>query len=638
VSVPPPDDRPAFGWWPSPVSAEDVALAATTFDAVQMTHDGTVYWVENRPADGRDVIVGWSETKGQRVVSPAGTDVGSRVNAYGGGAYLAEPDAVWYCNAADERIYRCQQGEQAAPVVPPAAVPGTAGYADLRGLPDRRRLVCVRELREDRDVTHDLVAIPSSGGQPRVLHSGWDFYAAPRPSPDGRHLAWTTWSNPLMPWDGSWLWVAELDEGGDRLAGPPQHVAGGQTESAVQPQWSPDGVLHFVSDRSGWWNLYRWGHQVETVLIAEAEMSAAPWEFGYVTYAFLHDGSIAALLQTGPTTRLGLLPAEGALDPIPLPYTSIKPYLATDGRRIALIGASPTQLPTVALVDPASGGVRELAGGIRAEQQLATVSAYAPDPVRFGYPTRDGATAHGIYYPPTNPQVTASSSAPPLIVRAHPGPTANTTLRLDPAVVFFTSRGFAVADVDYRGSTGYGRAYRQALHGRWGEMDAQDCADAVDHLAAVGHADPQRAVITGASAGGYTALRALATTDVFRAATARSAIVDPAAWRQTAPAFQRHHADALVGPWPATAEIYRERSPLAHPDRISRPVLLIHGEDDPMAPASHARALVDALSAQDIPVTARFYAREGHAIRSPDHAADALHAELDHYRQALGLR
>jgi dipeptidyl aminopeptidase/acylaminoacyl peptidase len=345
--------------------------------------------------------------------------------------------------------------------------------------------------------------------------------------------------------------------------------------------------------------------------------------------------SIAVLLQTGPVTGLGVVRADGTLKPVPLPYTSIKPYLATDGREVALIGASPHQPPTVALVDPASGDVRELAGGFAAQPQLDAVREHAPDPVPFTFPTRDGAVAHGIYYPPTNPQVTASPAAPPLIVRAHPGPTASTALRLDPSVVFFTSRGFAVADIDYRGSTGYGRAYRQALHGRWGELDAQDCAAAVDHLAAAGHADPGRAVITGASAGGYTALRALATTGAFRAATARSAIIDPVAWRQAVPTFQRHHADSLIGSWPATASAYRERSLLELPDRITGPVLLIHGEDDPVAPVGQARALAAALTAHGRPVTVRFYPGEGHAIRRPEHAADALEAELAHYRTAL---
>jgi dipeptidyl aminopeptidase/acylaminoacyl peptidase len=442
-----------------------------------------------------------------------------------------------------------------------------------------------------------------------------------------------------MPWDGSWLWVAWLDERGGRLASPPQHVAGGPAESATQPQWSPDGVLHFISDRPGWQSLFRWRHgQVEAVLRAEADLGAAPWEFGYATYAFLRHGEIAVLAQSGPATELCVLRADGALTSVRLPYTSIKPYLATDGRKLALIGASPRQPPTLALVDPASGQARELAGGIRGQPWLAVVSEHAPGPARFSFPTRDGALAHGLYHPPaTPPPAGAPAGRPPLIVRAHPGPTANTALRLDPAVVFFTSRGFAVADIDYRGSTGYGRAYRQALRGRWGELDAHDCADAVAHLAATGHADPGRAVITGASAGGYTALRALAATSAFQAATARSAIIDPAAWRQAAPAFQRCHADALIGPWPAAAHACRQRCPLARPDQITRPVLLLHGEEDPVAPASHVRALAAALTAQGTPATARIYPGEGHSIRRPEHAIDALRAELDHYRHALGL-
>jgi len=622
---------------PAPVPAERAAAASTTFDELRFA-DGRLLWLEGRPNEnGRSVLVEWTLSGGRRDAVPGWADVGSALYGYGGGSYAVAGGAVWFCHA-DGRIWRSAGGEPPAPVTPPAAGDPPVSYADLWPAPGAGdRLLCVREHDSGGEGWSDIVVVDADmpGQQPRRLTGGWDFHAHPRPDPDGRRLAWLTWSDPLLPWDGTWLWTADLASSGTGFElGTPTLIAGGPGESVLQPTWAPDGHLYFLSDRSGWWNLYRHhDDKVEAVLLTDAEMAAAPWELGYATYAFLPAGRIAVVLQNGPSHRLTIHdPATGTVTEQALPYTSIKPYLSAHGDLIALIGANPTQAPTVALIDTTTGHVQELAVPLplAPADQLST-----PDSINI--PTRDGSTAHGLYYPPTDARATEPRRPPPVIIRPHPGPTANTTLRLDPAVQFFTSHGYAVLDLDYRGSTGYGRAYRQALNGQWGILDVTDCIDAADHLTTTALADPARVYISGASAGGYTTLRALATTTLFTAGTARSAIADPTTWRNTVPRFQRHHTTDLIGPWPDAADHYRTRSALHDPDHLSAPLLLLHGQRDRIAPARPIRDVATRLDTVGKPATLITYPDEGHTFRREANIADALHAELAHY-EATGSR
>ncbi|GAA2096263.1 S9 family peptidase [Actinomadura alba] len=602
------------------IPAELVARVSTTYDAVQMIGD-TVFWIESRP-DGRDVLVQRAPDQGVREAVPADMDVASYVHEYGGGAYLTAGDSVWFCNADDQRIYRLTAEAKPVPVTAEPDSPGTHRYADLRLTPDRSLLICVRERHEVGGVVNELVAIPADGqGTVRTIASGWDFYSFPRPSPDGRWLAWTCWNAPSMPWDATWLFIAELSADG-RLGGPTL-IAGGSEESIFQPEWSRDGTLHFVSDRSGWWNLYAWRHgEVTPVLLQDAELGVAQWELGYSTYAFLDRDRVAVIAQRGGRQQLEVL-EDGAVRSMDLPYTSIKPYLSGHGSKVAMIASSPTQSPAVVLVDVDSGQVEPLAV---TDPGVPPRQISIPEP--FTFSTRDGQHAYGLYYPPTEP---SGTEAPPLIVKAHPGPTANFPQRLDWHTQYFTSRGFAVAEIDYRGSTGYGRSYRQALQGQWGIFDALDCADAAAYLTATGRADPDRLVIWGASAGGYTALRSLILTDVFVAGIARCPVIDPATWRDAAPKFQAHHADELIGPWPADEAIYRERSALRHANRISRPTLVLHGEDDPVTPVHESRTFAKALGSRAGLLTFR---GEGHVLRSPAAVEHAVQAELAFVREA----
>jgi dipeptidyl aminopeptidase/acylaminoacyl peptidase len=453
-----------YGLWPSPIDAEQVARQGTAYDAVH-TSGEAVYWLETRPSqDGRAVVVRWTDDTGAADAVPARFDVGSRVHEYGGGAYLPASRTLFACSQNNQRLYRIDGQRDPVPITPEPPTPASLRYADLRLVSSGALLVCVQERHQDGQVVNELVALPADGSaDPWVVASGHDFYAAPRPSPDGRRLAWLTWDRPCMPWDGADLWVADL--GPDGRLGPARHVAGGLQESVVQPEWSAGGVLHFVSDRSGWWNLYRERHgQVESLLAIAAEFADAPWEFDYSSYTFIADGRIACRYRHRGRDRLGMLdPESGRLTDLPIPYTSLKPYLRVVGDRLAFIGASPTTSSAVATLHVPTGRYDVLAG---AEVSLDPAWVSVPQPIEF--PTREGQTAHALYYPPSNPEVTRPADArPPLLVQAHPGPTADAKARLDLRTQFFTSRGFAMVDVNYAGSTGYGRGYRERLTGRW---------------------------------------------------------------------------------------------------------------------------------------------------------------------------
>jgi dipeptidyl aminopeptidase/acylaminoacyl peptidase len=580
------------------------------------------------------VVVRWTEGTGVADAVPAGFDVGSRVHEYGGGAYRPAGRTLFACSRGDQRLYRMDGQRDPVPITPEPPTPAGLRYADLRLVSSGELLVGVRERHQGEDVVNELVALPVDGSaEPWVVASGHDFFAAPRPSPDGRRLAWLSWDRPCMPWDGADLWVADL--GPDGRLGPASHVAGGPHESVVQPEWNAEGVLHFVSDRSGWRNLYRERHgRAESLLAMAAEFADAPWELDYSSYAFVADGRIACRYREHGRDRLGLFdPQAGRLTDLPIPYTSLKPYLRAVGDRLAFIGASPTTSSAVATLDLPTGRLDVLAG---AELSLDPTWVSVPQPIEF--PTRDGQAAHALYYPPTNPEVTRPPAVrPPLLVQAHPGPTADAKARLDLRTQFFTSRGFAVVDVNYAGSTGYGRGYRERLTGQWGVADVADCLDAARSLLQAGEVDGRRLVISGESAGGFTALCALASADFFAGGVSRFGIADLETFRQQAPKFQAHELDRLVGPYPEAAATYRARSPLHAVDRIAHPVLLVHGLEDTVVPPSQAQVMAEALARRGVRHVLLTFPGEGHGFRRPESIRRALEVELSFYVEALGL-
>jgi len=594
---------------------ELIVGAATSYDEVRIFPDA-VMWLEGRP-DGRDVLVRRTARGGTRDVIPVGFSVASSVHEYGGGAWAALGDTVWFCNS-DQRVYRVS-GDDVSAVVGKPGQPGAVRYADLCVDPGGECLWCVRERHEQGSVFNELVRIAADGGSlPQTVASGWDFYAFPRVSPDGRRLAWICWNAPQMPWDGTYLYVADI--GSDGFLGEPVLVAGGAEESVFQPQWSPDGVLHFVSDRSGWWNLYAWdGGDAVPVVTGDYELGVAQWEFGYSTYAFLGDGRVAVIAQRGARQSL-LVSGSGQRRYVDLPCTSIKPYLSAHGGRVAVVASSPAEAPAVVTVDVDEGMVSKLAG---AGPIVYLDSLSRPEP--FSFVARDGLVIHGLFYRPWG----SADGVPPLVVKAHPGPTANVPMRLDWHTQYLCSHGFAVAEVDYRGSTGYGRVFRNALRGQWGDGDALDCADAAGYLALEGRIDLRRTAIWGASAGGYTALRALILTRAFVGAVVRSPIIDPLVWSRTAPKFQVHQVELLIGAWLEAADVYRRRSVMDNVAAINVPVLLLHGERDQVTMVGDTLALASALGDR---VQLTVFPGEGHTLRSPQALRQALELELGFLR------
>jgi dipeptidyl aminopeptidase/acylaminoacyl peptidase len=618
-----------FGSWRSPIAAELVARAGVRLSEPLLGPDGTAWWLEGRPEEeGRTVLVRRPAGGEPEDVTPPGFYVRTRVHEYGGGAWLLHGDAVFFSNFEDQRLYRQDPGAEPRPITPEPRRPAALRYADGRATPDGRLVVCVRESHEGPGVANEVVALPSDGAAaPEVIASGRDFYSFPRVSPDGRKLAWTCWDHPNMPWDGTELWVATIDD-----PAAAQRVAGGPGESIFQPEWSPDGVLHFVSDRTGWWNLYRDG---EAVTDDEAELGCPQWQLGGSTYAFLPGGVIACIRCDRGEERLCLIaPGERRPEDLGLPYTDFGFGTLRSGAGPALlfVAASPSRDLAVVMLDVETGEATEL----RSAAEDPIDPAFASIPRAIEFPTRGGATAHAFHYPPANPGFRGpEGERPPLIVQSHGGPTAHTTPALDPRILFWTSRGFAVVDVNYGGSTGFGRAYRERLRGAWGIVDTEDCIAAARYLARSGDADGDRLAIRGGSAGGYTTLCALVFHDEFAAGASYFGVADAETLARDTHKFESRYLDGLIGPYPEAAEVYRERSPIHFADRLRSPVILFQGLEDEVVPPSQAEEMVAALRANGVPHAYLAFEGEQHGFRRAATIARCLEAELYFYGRVL---
>ena len=768
--APPMPATTPYGAWPSPISARSVAEGARRIDDLAALGDN-ICWLERRPEEGgRNVLVCLDPDGGTRTLTPDGFDVRSRVHEYGGGAFLllaAPPGATpaaapvgapafWpasgapprsgepelpphvFVNFSDQRVYLAAAG---------AAVPLTPAddsrYADLVFDPHRHRLLAVQErpTSSGGDETAALVAIPLPADPPAAdapaateppppteLVSGADFFSSPRLSPDGSRLAWLSWNHPDMPWDATTLWLADLDDAG--LPQAPRAVAGGDPdhpEAVQQPSFDARGRLTFISDRSGWWNLYRWvrgssdplppeaasesspakpaatlfrapplrssarsgsedPRTQQSLCPRDAEFGVPPWLFGMSTYAHVAGGIVAACCERG-VWGLVLLPDESAAEPIPIPtpYTSItwlRSAAAPDaGQKTRAPRARPSasaELPTASAALP-SPNVPSLASAepstviflaaapdrpaevvrlrlsrsdadasdaAEPEPQLdvLTTTGPAPDPRYLStgrpidFPSAAGRRAYAFFYPPKNDDARApEGTRPPLIVKSHGGPTSAAEHVYDPGVQFWTSRGFAVVDVNYGGSTGYGRAYRESLRDRWGIVDVEDCAAAAEALSARGEADPGKLLIRGGSAGGYTTLAALAFRDTFAAGASHYGVADLAALARDTHKFESRYLDRLVGPYPERADLYNERSPLEARDRFSCPVIFFQGDEDRIVPPNQAEAMVEALRAKGLRVDYHLFEGEQHGFRRAGNIVRALEAELAFYGEVLGF-
>jgi dipeptidyl aminopeptidase/acylaminoacyl peptidase len=627
-----------FGSWRSPFSAAAVARAGTRLLSVATTED-SLYWVESRPTEGgRNVLVRRGMDGTVEDVTPPNFNARTRVHEYGGGACLVAGTTAFFSNYDDQRLYR-QQVPDGVPqaVTPEPDRPAGMRYADGRLAPDGATLVCVRERHDRNGVSNEIVVMRADGsGRPRVLVSGNDFYASPRLSPDGRRIAWATWNHPLMPWEGCELWLAEIGPG-ERLQRP-RKVAGSTGESAYQPEWSQDGAFYFLSDAGGWWNLHRLDANgaPQPVLRMEADFGEPQWSFDASTYACLPDGRIACTWITGGEQSLGLLdPSSGRLAPIELPFSSYS-QLRSHGDTLAFLAAGPLEPHSVVTLDLREAMPEPVI--VRRAFELEVEQGYVSVPRPMEFATDDGDTAYALFYAPANPDFTGPpDERPPLLVMSHGGPTGRAEPTLDPATQFWTSRGFAVVDVNYGGSSGYGRAYRERLNGRWGIVDVADCVNAARYLAKTGEVDGERMAIRGGSAGGYTTLCALTFYDVFAAGASYFGVADLVTFTGETHKFESHYLDSLVGPYPKAADLYRERSPANFADRLSCPIILFQGLEDEVVPPSQSEVMLAALRAKGIPHAYLAFEGEQHGFRRADTLQASREAELSFYAQIFGF-
>ncbi len=639
----------AYGTWTSPITSESIVAGSIGLGPLALSGD-LLYWTEARPTEGgrnafcQVQIGGTGLAEVAEVYSGMINDkplnVRSRVHEYGGGAYLihdnaSHDNAAYGVNFADQRIYQFGPSGEPLALTPEMAY----RYADFVMDEVRDRLISVGE--DHREITpsnhepkNELIAIALDGKTPhQVLASGHDFYASPAVSPDGKFLVWLTWDHPRMPWEGTELWLAEFQM--DGTLGKPERIAGSATESIFQPQWGPDGRLYFVSDRTGWWNLYRWvDGAVEPLCPKAAEFGMPQWVFGMSTYGLRNAQElICAYSENGvqKLSRLDLATLE--LTDIPTPFTSITGLRVSD-RTCAFLGGSATQ-PTVLVTIDLTTLMQTI---VRQATELTLDASYLSVPEAIEFPTDHGLTAHGFYYPPINPDFQAEASErPPLLVKSHGGPTAATSASFDLRVQYWTSRGFGVLDVNYGGSTGYGRAYRQRLEGQWGVVDVNDCANGAKYLVAQGRVDGDRLVIAGSSAGGYTTLAALAFTEVFKAGASYYGVSDLKVLAEDTHKFESRYLDSLVGAYPAEMALYQSRSPINAIDRLSCPIIFLQGDEDKIVPPNQAECMVEALKAKGLPVAYILFEGEQHGFRKAENIRRAIDGEFYFYSRVFGF-
>jgi dipeptidyl aminopeptidase/acylaminoacyl peptidase len=636
-----------YGAWPSPLTAARVTAGALRLDQIQL--DGNdVYWLEGRASEGgRYVIVKWA-ADGPVDITPPGFNVRTRVHEYGGASYTVHKGAVYFTNFADQRVYRQEPGHE-----PVAMTDAGPMWADYRVDAARHRLIGVRE----QDGVNTIAAIPD-----RVLIEGADFYSDPIVSPDGKFLAWLQWDHPNMPWDGTELWVGAFNASG--LIGVREKIAGGPHESIFQPEWSPDGALYFVSDRTGWWNLYRWsGKDVEAIHPMAAEFGKPQWTFSMVTYAFVSGTRMAATYTQNGRWKLAMINVyTKQFTPIDLdvqPLESIRARAtegadntrategtdkqtrategtdrqarATEGTDIYFLGGSATKSAAIMRLRGRNLEILRSSTGEPIPREWISV----PESVTFTVKDRQ---VHAFYYPPHNPGVTPpANERPPLLVITHGGPTGATTNVLDPKIQFWTSRGFAVLDVDYSGSTGYGRPYRDRLKGQWGIVDVEDAVGGAKAMVAAGKADPERLIIRGGSAGGYTTLAALTFFDTFKAGASYYGISDLEVLQQDTHKFEARYNDTLIGPWPAAKDVYKARSPIHFTDRLSCPIILFQGLEDKVVPPNQSEMMADAVRKKGLKVKYVTFEGEQHGFRKAENIIRSLEEELAFYQDVFQM-
>jgi dipeptidyl aminopeptidase/acylaminoacyl peptidase len=619
-----------YGAWASPVTAQGLTENKIDLSELRCV-DGRLFWTESDPSQGgRLVLVCEDGRGGVRPLTPPTMNVRTRVHEYGGAPYVVVGNRIYFSNFVDQRLYVQEFGGEPRALTPPGY-----RYADFTPLAGDAGLICVRQDHTDpADVKNAVVLVSPIEDDPgRVLYEASDFAAYPRLSPDGRRLAFVAWNHPNMPWDDTTLYVGDLS--GSRLSNL-RAAAGGRNESVTEPRWAPGGALFFISDRSNFWNLYALeGADARALAPKEAEFAGPLWQLGQSNYTVLGNDRILARYGGGGKDRLLLIdPARATAKEIAMPFVGLRALQRVDADHAAMIALSGDGLPAIIVLDVATGAWRT----VRSAGEPSLPPEMVSHAQAISFPTAGGRTAYANYYAPRNPGYHAPrGTKPPLLVLVHGGPTSQAPSAFNQTIQFWTTRGFAVADVDYRGSSGYGRAYRQSLNGEWGVVDVEDVVAVARHLARTGHIDPEQAAIRGGSAGGYTVLGALCQTDVFKAGADYYGISDMTALARDTHKFESRYTDNLIGPLPQAQAIYDARSPLNHLEGFSAPLIVLQGAEDPVVPPNQSRMIVDALKARGAPVAYLQFAGEGHGFRKSESIVASLNAELSFYGRVFGF-
>jgi len=618
-----------YGSWPSPVTA--ALVAGKSLRLAQPRIDGdAVYWTETRPQErGRTVLVRWTQHNGCIDITPEPYSVQSKVHEYGGGAYTTHGERAWFVNRNDQCIH-----EVCAARVRRVTQPDARHYADLVYDMKRNRLLAVCEDHDTKfaEPRSSLVAIDADSGSVTTLASGSDFYSSPRLSPDGSRLAWLEWNHPDMPWDATLLFAADIDSAG--LPSGVRHIAGSATESVVQPLWRDDEELLFASDRTDWWNLHAWKDgEVRALRSMDAEFALPHWVFGMQSWGLRDARHLVCAYSRAGIWQLAEIDLDtGEWQDMALRYTQVEHVHAADGK--VVLHAAAADCPARIVLLDENRQIHELRTA--ADVELAPEFLAPPRPVTFR--SADGDTAHALYHAPAHSDCCGDpETAPPMLVKAHGGPTAATSSALDLKIRYWTSRGFAVLDVNYRGSTGYGRRYRQKLYGNWGVADVEDCINGAREMAAHGLADPDRLLISGSSAGGFTALAALTFHDVFAAGGSYYGIADLASAMRDTAKFESRYGDRLIGPLPETAALWRERSPLFNAGKLCRPVIFFQGLEDGVVPPDQSERMYEAARANGVMTAYLPFPNEGHGFRQAETIEAALTAEYAFYCKVLNI-
>jgi dipeptidyl aminopeptidase/acylaminoacyl peptidase len=622
----------AYGSWKSPITSDLIVAGSIGLGEI-LVDQQNIYWLESRPNEGgRTVLVKQNLDQTIIDITPSPYNIRTRVHEYGGAACLIVDDTVYFSNFLDQRIYQQTLGQNPQPLTPESALRYANAILDI----NYRRLICVGEdhSQKNSEPVNSLLSIDLETGEVRTLISGADFYSSPVLNPNGNKLAWLTWNHPNLPWDESQLWLAEIQEDGN--LGTPQLIAGGKNESICEPKWSPAGELYFSSDSSGWWNLYRYNNQsvIEALLPMEAEFAYPHWVFGISTYTFIDENRLICTYTQDGRWYLGSLDLQSQqFQPIDTPYTNISSLQAVDNNLIFL-GASFTESTAVIKLDLTTNQTTI----IKKSSDLPIEVGYLSIPEAITFPTENGLTAHAWYYSPKNPDYQAEArELPPLLVKSHGGPTAAANPSLSLRVQYWTSRGFAYLDVNYGGSSGFGREYRQRLVKNWGIVDVADCVNAAKYLVKQRKVDSKRLAISGGSAGGYTTLAALTFYDLFTAGASYYGICDLEALAKDTHKFESRYLDSLIGKYPQEKAIYQQRSPIHYTDNLSGSVIFFQGLEDKVVPPNQAEMMVAALQKKGLPVAYVAFEGEQHGFRRAENIKRALDGEFYFYSQVFGF-